>query len=52
MLAVINGRVFPVSSGPVEQGTVLIDGGKIVAVGAGLAIPEAVDVIDATGCHV
>jgi imidazolonepropionase-like amidohydrolase len=52
MLAVINGRVFPVSGGPVEQGSVLVDGGKIVAVGAGLAIPEAARVIDATGCHV
>ena len=52
MLAIVGGCVFPVSSRPIEHGTVLVDGGKIVAVGARLAIPDGARVIDAADCHV
>jgi len=39
----------PVTAGPVENGTVLIEDGKITAVGAGLAVPDGAQVIDAAG---
>jgi imidazolonepropionase-like amidohydrolase len=41
--------VFPVSGQPIEKGTVLIRGGKIVAVGASVTVPAGGRVIDAAG---
>jgi imidazolonepropionase-like amidohydrolase len=38
-----------VTADPVENGTVLIEDGKITAVGAGLAVPDGAQVIDAAG---
>ncbi len=49
MLAIINGTVMTITHGTIERGTVLIDGGKIAAVGAGLTIPPGAQIIDATG---
>ena len=49
MLAVTNGTVVTVTSGTIENGTVLVEDGKIKAVGAGLEIPEGAEVIDAKG---
>lgn len=49
MLAIKNAKVLPVTGDPIENGTVLVDGGKIVAVGAGIEIPAGAEVIDATG---
>ena len=40
MIAIINGKIVPVTSEPIERGTVLIEGDKIKAVGSGLAVPE------------
>ena len=40
---------MPVTADPVENGTVLIEDGKITAVGAGLAVPDGAQVIDAAG---
>jgi imidazolonepropionase-like amidohydrolase len=48
-IAITNGRVFPVSGQPIEKGTVLIRGGKIVAVGASVTVPAGGRVIDAAG---
>jgi imidazolonepropionase-like amidohydrolase len=48
-VAIVNGRVLPVSGPPVEKGTVLIRGGRIAAVGAGLQVPAGARVIDASG---
>ena len=48
-IAITNGRVFPVSGQPIEKGTVLIRGGKIVAVGASVTAPAGARVIDAAG---
>lgn len=48
-IAITGGKVFPVSGAPIENGTVLISGGKIVAVGANVAIPAGAQRIDATG---
>jgi imidazolonepropionase-like amidohydrolase len=49
MKALINGKVLTVSHGTLDRGTVLIDGGCIVAVGTDIAVPEGVEVIDVSG---
>jgi imidazolonepropionase-like amidohydrolase len=49
IVAITNARVLPVSGPPIERGTVVIRGGKIVAVGASVAVPAGARVIDATG---
>jgi imidazolonepropionase-like amidohydrolase len=48
-IAITGGRVYPVSGPMIENGTVLIRDGQIVAVGAGIAIPADAQRIDATG---
>jgi imidazolonepropionase-like amidohydrolase len=48
-VAITGGRVFPVSGPPIENGTVLMRGGRIVAVGANVPIPADAQRIDATG---
>jgi len=48
-VAITGGRVVPVTADPVENGTVLIEDGTITAVGAGLAVPDGAQVIDAAG---
>jgi imidazolonepropionase-like amidohydrolase len=48
-IAVTGGTVYPVSSAPIQNGTVLIRNGKIVAVGADVAIPPDAQRVDATG---
>ena len=49
MIAITGGRVFPVSGPPIDNGTVLIRDGKIVEVGAAVAIPAGTQRIDAGG---
>jgi len=48
-IAITGGRVFPVTGPVIENGTVVIRDGKIVAVGSGIAVPEGARVINATG---
>jgi imidazolonepropionase-like amidohydrolase len=48
-IAITGGTVFPVAGPKVEHGTVLIRDGRIVAVGANVAIPPDASRIDATG---
>jgi imidazolonepropionase-like amidohydrolase len=48
-LAIVGGRVFPVSAPAIDGGTVLIRNGKIEAVGKGIAVPPDAKQIDATG---
>jgi len=38
MKALINGKVLTVSSGDLERGTVLMDGGRIIAVGTDIVV--------------
>jgi imidazolonepropionase-like amidohydrolase len=52
MLAIQNGTIFTVTGGIIEKGTVLIDGGKITAVGSSITVPEGAKVIDASGLWV
>ncbi len=48
-IAITGGKVYPVSSAPIENGTVLIRDGRIVAVGANVTIPSDARRVDATG---
>jgi imidazolonepropionase-like amidohydrolase len=48
-VAITGGYVVPVVGEPIEGGTVLIQDGKIVAVGADVEVPDGVPVVDAAG---
>src|SRR6185312_11366908 len=48
-VAITGGTVYPVSGPAIQNGTVLMRDGKIVAVGADVAIPAGAQRIDATG---
>jgi imidazolonepropionase-like amidohydrolase len=48
-IAITGGKVYPVSGAPIENGTVLIRDGKIVAVGSNISVPGDAQRIDATG---
>ncbi|MGI6092817.1 MAG: amidohydrolase [Veillonellaceae bacterium] len=49
MFALVGGTVITISNQPLVGGTVLIDKGKIVAVGKGQALPDSCKIIDITG---
>ena len=49
MIALTNGKLYTMEDGIVEQGTILLDGTKIVAVGVDVAIPAEAQVIDVEG---
>ena len=48
-IAIVGGRVLPVSGPPIEGGTVIIRDGRIAAVGRDIAIPDGAQRIDASG---
>jgi imidazolonepropionase-like amidohydrolase len=48
-VAITGAKVYPVSSAPIENATVLMRDGKIVAVGANVTIPSDAQRIDAAG---
>ncbi|HEX2723538.1 MAG TPA: hypothetical protein VHM24_11535, partial [Gemmatimonadaceae bacterium] len=48
-IAITGAKIYPVSSEPIQNGTVLIRDGKIVAVGADVTIPSGARRIDAAG---
>jgi len=50
--AITNARIVPVSGPAIERGTLVISGGKITAVGAGVAVPQGAQVIDGSGLSV
>jgi len=52
VLAVVGGTLHPVTSPDVPGGTVLVQDGRIVAMGPDLAIPAGARVLDATGLDV
>lgn len=49
MFAIVNGKVMTITQGTLERGTVLIENGRIAAVGADVPIPPDAAVYDATG---
>jgi imidazolonepropionase-like amidohydrolase len=51
-VAIVGGRVVPITGEPVDGGTVLVEDGRVAAVGGDVAIPDGVRVIDAAGSWV
>jgi len=51
-LAVCNGYIMTITKGEIEKGTVLIEDGKIIAIGSDISVPEGYTCIDATGMTV
>lgn len=49
MLAIKNATILTVTKGVMDKGTILIEKGKIVALGENLTLPERAEVIDASG---
>ena len=49
MKALVNGKIITMSGVTIEKGVILIDGGKITAVGKDLKVPEGAEVIDTAG---
>jgi imidazolonepropionase-like amidohydrolase len=48
--AIVGGRVVPIEGDPIENGVILVDDGRIVAVGgADLAVPDGAAVVPADG---
>ena len=52
VIAIRGGTVLTMAGAPIERGTVLIRGGKIVAVGSNVSVPAGATVVDATGKYV
>lgn len=50
--AITGGTVHPVSGAAIPNGTVVIRGGLIEAVGANVPIPADATIVDATGAHI
>jgi imidazolonepropionase-like amidohydrolase len=48
-VAIVNAYIVPVAGDPIENGTVLIQDGKIAAVGADISVPDGVETVDAAG---
>jgi len=51
-IALVGGTVHPISSEPIEKGTVIFEGGKLTYVGSQTSPPAGAKVIDVTGKHV
>ena len=49
MIAIVNAKVVTVTNGTIENGTVLVENGKIAAVGNDVKVPENARIIDAKG---
>lgn len=52
MRAIINGKVYTMAGKVIEGGTILIEAGKIKAVGVNLPLPHGTEIIDANHKHV
>jgi imidazolonepropionase-like amidohydrolase len=48
-LAIVGGYVVPIEADPIEGGTVLVEDGRIAALGADVTVPDGAEVVDATG---
>jgi imidazolonepropionase-like amidohydrolase len=50
--AIVNARIVTVSGATIENGTVLIQDGRIAAVGSGISVPSSAEKIDGKGLSV
>jgi imidazolonepropionase-like amidohydrolase len=48
-LAIVGGRVIPVAGAPLEDGVVLVNDGRIEAVGRDVRVPDGAERVDAAG---
>jgi imidazolonepropionase-like amidohydrolase len=51
-IAIIGGTIHPLTSAPIQNGTILFDAGRIVAIGAGIPVPENAETLRADGKHI
>lgn len=51
-IAIRNATIYPVTSAPIANGTIVFSNGLITAVGAGVSVPANATVIDGTGLSV
>jgi imidazolonepropionase-like amidohydrolase len=49
LLAIVNARIFPVTSAAIERGTIVVRDGRIEAVGAAVTPPSGAEILDAAG---
>ena len=49
MIAIVHGKLFTVTQGVIEDGTILIDGSRISAIGKDIEIPSQAQILDACG---
>lgn len=49
VVVIVNARIVPVVGPEIPKGTIVVKGGKIEAVGAGVAVPAGAEVVDAAG---
>jgi imidazolonepropionase-like amidohydrolase len=49
MLAMVNAQIMTITQGTIEKGAILIENGKITAVGKGIDIPQGAEIYDAGG---
>ncbi len=52
LFAFTNAKIYTVTNGVIEGGTLIVKDGKIEAVGSGIAIPEGAEVIECAGQHI
>jgi imidazolonepropionase-like amidohydrolase len=49
VLAIKNGKIYTITKGVIDKGTILIENGKIKTVGKSVKVPEGAEIIDAKG---
>ena len=49
MLAIKGGKIYTITKGVIDEGTILIENGKIKSVGKSVKVPEGAEIIDAKG---
>lgn len=52
MLVIRNGRIHTISQGVIDRGSILVENGKIVAIGTDVPVPAGARVLDAEGMWV
>jgi imidazolonepropionase-like amidohydrolase len=48
-VAFTNARIIPIVGAPIERGTVVVQNGKIIAVGASASVPSGATIVDSSG---
>lgn len=51
-IALINATIHPVSSDPIQNGSIILENGTITAIGTNIDLPQGIHTIDLSGKHV